>query len=44
VVILKVVIFNGALDNLMTSMSTKSMKKMAEQKGEKIDARPYLEE
>lgn len=38
------IFYKWPLANLVTSMNTKAWKKMAERKGEKVDAKPYLDE
>ena len=44
IILIPKIFYKWPLANLMTSINTKSWKKMAKQKGEKVDARPYLEE
>jgi len=44
IILVPKIFYKWPLVNLMTSMNTRSWKKAAERKGEKIDARPYLEE
>lgn len=37
------IFYKWPLNRIMTSLNTKAWKKMAEKKGEKVDAKPYLE-
>lgn len=43
IILVPKIFYKWPLVNLMTSINTKSWKKMAEKKGEKVDAQPYLE-